>query len=58
LRELHAAQVKLQADTSLYVATGALSEKATDFARASQLELMGLAELARLLRTAAARKPA
>jgi restriction system protein len=58
LRELHAAQVKLQADTSLYVATGALSEKATDFARASQVELMGLAELARLLRTAAARKPA
>jgi restriction system protein len=58
LLELHAAQVKLQADTSLYVATGALSEKAMDFARASHVELMGLAELARLLRTAAARKPA
>jgi restriction system protein len=53
LRELQAAQVRLEADASLYVATGALSEKATDFVRESKLQLMGAPELAQLMRAAA-----
>jgi restriction system protein len=58
LRELHAAQRRLEADASLYVAVGAVSEKANDFARESRVQLMGLAELAQLLRTVAAPKRA
>ena len=50
LRELQAAQQRLEADASLYVAAGTPSEKAADFARASEVQLMGKAELAQLLR--------
>jgi restriction system protein len=58
LRELHAAQLKLQADAGLYVAAGVLSEKATDFVREAKLQLMGAAELAQLMRSAAVPKKA
>ena len=58
LRELHAAQRRLEADASLYVAAGAVSEKANDFARESRVQLMGLPELAQLLRGVAAPKKA
>ena len=58
LRELHAAQLKLEADHSLYVAAGTLSEKAADFVRESKLELMGAAELAQLMRALATPKKA
>ena len=58
LRELHAAKERLEADASLYVATGAVSEKAADFARESRVQLMGLAELAQLLVRVAAPKKA
>jgi restriction system protein len=58
LRELHAAQLRLDADASLYMAAGTLSEKANDFARESRVQLMGLAELAQLLRKAAVQKKA
>jgi restriction system protein len=58
LRELHAAKERLEADASLYVATGAVSEKAVDFARESRVQLMGLAELAQLLIRVAAPKKA
>jgi restriction system protein len=58
LRELHAAQLRVEADASLYVAAGAVSEKANDFARESRVQLMGLAELAQLLHTVAAPKKA
>jgi restriction system protein len=58
LRELHAAKERLEADASLYVAAGAVSEKANDFARESRVQLMGLAELAQLLRRVAAPKKA
>jgi restriction system protein len=50
LRELQAAQQRLQADASLFVATGEPSEQAGDFARSSQMQLLGLNELALLLR--------
>jgi restriction system protein len=56
LRELHAAKERMDADASLYVAAGAMSEKANDFARESRVQLMGLAELAQLLRAVAAPK--
>jgi len=56
LRELQAAQQQREAEAALYVATGALSEKAGDFVRESKLQLMGAAELARLLRGAPARR--
>ena len=56
LRELHAAQRKLEADASLYVATGTLTDNAADFVREAKLELVGAAELAQLMRSAAARK--
>jgi restriction system protein len=49
LRELHAAQSRLDADASLYVAAGAVSEKAGDFARESRVQLVRPAELATLL---------
>jgi len=52
LRELQAAKVKQEAEAALFVATGALSEKAGDFARETQLQLMGAPELAQLMRTA------
>ena len=52
LRELQAAQNKLEAEAALYVATGTLSEKAGDFLRASKLQLMGAPELAQLVRAA------
>ena len=58
LRELHAAQLRLEADASLYLAAGTVSEKAIDFARESRVQLMGLPELAQLLRSAAVRKKA
>ena len=58
LRELHAAQLRLDADASLYMAAGTVSEKANDFARESRVQLMGLAELAQLLRKAAVQKKA
>jgi restriction system protein len=58
LRELHAAKERLEADASLYVATGAVSEKAADFARESRVQLMGLAELTQLLIRVAAPKKA
>ena len=51
LRELHAAQQRLEADASLYVAAGTLSDRAADFARSSQVQLMDKAALAELLRT-------
>ena len=58
LRELHAAQLRLDADASLYVAAGAVSDKASDFARDAPVQLVGPAELAQLLRTSAApRRP-
>ena len=50
LRELQAAQHRLEADAGLYVAIGTPSEQASDFVRASKIQLMGLAELAQLLR--------
>ena len=50
LRELQAAQARLQADAGLYVAAGTLSDKAGDFVRESKLQLMGTAELAQLMR--------
>jgi restriction system protein len=49
LRELQAAQQRLEADASLYVAAGEPSEQATDFARTSKVQLLGLNELAQLL---------
>ena len=58
LRELHAAKERADANASLYVATGAVSEKAADFARESRVQLMGLAELAQLLVRVAAPKKA
>ncbi len=53
LRELHAAKERVDANASLYVAAGALSEKANDFARESRVQLMGLPELAQLLHSVA-----
>ncbi len=50
LRELQAAQQRLEADASLYVAAGEPSEQAGDFVRASKIQLIGLSELAQLLR--------
>ncbi|MGL6112078.1 MAG: restriction endonuclease [Rubrivivax sp.] len=58
LRELHEAQLRLDADASLYVAAGSISEKASDFARKSRVQLVGLTELAQLVHTAAAPKKA
>ena len=56
LRELQAAKTKLEAEAALFVATGALSEKAGDFVRETQLQLMGAPELAQLMRAAAPKK--
>ena len=39
-------------EAALYVATGALSDKAGDFVRETQLQLMGAPELAQLMRAA------
>ena len=50
LRELQAAQRALEADAAIYVATGALSDKAADFVRDARLQLIGAAELAQLMR--------
>jgi restriction system protein len=52
LRELQAAQTKLEAEAALYVATGTLSEKAGDFVRETRLQIMGAPELAQLMRAA------
>ena len=49
LRELQAARRALEADAALYVAGGTLSEKAGDFVRETNLQLMGMAELAQLM---------
>jgi restriction system protein len=56
LRELRDARAKLEADAALYVATGALSEKAGDFVRETGLQLMGAPELAQLIRGAPVRR--
>ncbi len=56
LRELQAAQQRLEADASLYVATGEPSEQASDFVRASKIQLIGLNELAQLMRAQLAKK--
>jgi restriction system protein len=53
LRELHAAQLRVEADASLYVAAGTVSDKARDFAREARVQLVGLTELAQLLRAPA-----
>jgi restriction system protein len=53
LRELHAAQLRLEADASLYVAAGAVSDKARDFAREARVQLVGPTELAQLVRAPA-----
>lgn len=50
LRELQAARDRLQADAALFVATGALSAKAADFARDAQVQVLGAAALAQLMR--------
>jgi restriction system protein len=52
LRELQAAQNKLEAEAALYVATGTLSEKAGDLVRETKLQIMGAPELAQLMRAA------
>ena len=52
LRELQAAQTKMEAEAALYVATGTLSEKAGDFVRETKLQIMGAPELAQLIRAA------
>ncbi len=57
LRDLQAVQQKREAEAALYVATGALSEKAGDFVRESKLQLMGAPELAQLLRSVPSRRP-
>lgn len=54
LRELHAAQQRLQADASLCIAGGDISDKARGFAKEHGIRLMDTAELAQLLRAAAA----
>ena len=53
LRELRDAKTRLEADVGLYVAAGAVSEKAGDFVRETGLQLMGAPELAQLMRGAA-----
>ena len=50
LRELRAAQAKLEAEAAVYVGSGTLSERAGDFVRDSNLQLMGAPELAQLMR--------
>jgi restriction system protein len=52
LRELQAAKAKLEAEAALFVATGTLSEKASDFVRETKLQIMGAPELAQLMRAA------
>ena len=52
LRELQAARRDLDADAALLVATGALSDKASDFVREAGLQLVGVDELVRLVRGA------
>jgi restriction system protein len=49
LRELHAAQRRLQADAGVYVGVGVLSDKAADFAREAPVQIIGQTELAQLL---------
>ena len=49
LRELQAAQQKLQADAGIYIAGGELSDKARSFAREANIRLMDAAELVQLL---------
>ncbi|MCU0964119.1 MAG: restriction endonuclease [Burkholderiaceae bacterium] len=56
LRELQAAKTKLEAEAAMFVATGTLSEKAADFVRETQLQLMGAPELAQLIRGAPAKR--
>lgn len=52
LRELQAAKARQEAEAALFVATGALSEKASDFVREHKLQLMGAPELAQLVSAA------
>jgi restriction system protein len=49
LRELHAAQERQEAGTSLYIAGGEISDKARSFAKERGIRLMDVAELAQLL---------
>ncbi|MCU0924028.1 MAG: restriction endonuclease [Burkholderiaceae bacterium] len=56
LRDLQAAKTKLEAEAAMFVATGTLSEKAADFVRETQLQLMGAPELAQLIRGAPAKR--
>jgi len=52
LRELHAAQLRQDAGASIYVAGGALSDKAQDFAKQMNIRIVGASELAVLMRSA------
>lgn len=54
LRELQAVQRELDADAAIFVATGALSEKALDLVREARLQMIGADELVRLVRAAKA----
>lgn len=52
LRELHAAQLRQEADASIYVAGGALSDKAQSFAKRVSIRIVDANELALLMRSA------
>jgi restriction system protein len=51
LRELHAARLRHEAGASICIAGGELSDKARSFAKAMNIRLMDMAELAQLLHT-------
>jgi restriction system protein len=52
LRELHAAQLRQDAGASIYVASGALSDKAQSFAKQMNIRIVDATELALLMRSA------
>jgi len=52
LRELHAAQVRQDAGASIYLASGALSDKAQSFAKQMNIRIVDAGELALLMRSA------
>lgn len=54
LRELHAAQQRLQADDGIYIGGGELGDKARAFAKASNIRLLNGDELVRLMRDSGA----
>lgn len=54
LRELHAAQQRQDADASLCIAGGELSDKARSFAKDTNIRLMTAADLAQLLQSTGA----